>query len=341
MQKTAVVILNYNGAKMLRQFLPGVLQYSGFESVIVVDNASTDNSLDVLKYEFPIVSTIVLDQNYGFAGGYNKAIQQIDAEYIVLLNSDVEVTEDWLVPLEDYMDSHPEIAACQPKILSYHNKTDFEYAGACGGFIDKYGYPYCRGRILSTLEKDNGQYDSSCPVFWATGAALMIRKTDYIEAGGLDERFFAHMEEIDLCWRLKSRGRNIVCIPQSRVFHVGGGTLKKENPQKTYLNFRNNLLMLYKNLPSDEIHQVMQVRKYLDFLAWLQFVVKFDWRNANAVRKARKDFNEMKACFTSDRENNLNQCTISVIPERSPRFLLWEYYVKRNCTFDKLHKANK
>ena len=166
---------------MLRQFLPGVLQYSGFESVIVVDNASTDNSLDVLKYEFPIVSTIVLDQNYGFAGGYNKAIQQIDAEYIVLLNSDVEVTEDWLVPLEDYMDSHPEIAACQPKILSYHNKTDFEYAGACGGFIDKYGYPYCRGRILSTLEKDNGQYDSSCPVFWATGAALMIRKTDYIE----------------------------------------------------------------------------------------------------------------------------------------------------------------
>lgn len=337
MLKTAVVILNYNGAEMLRQFLPGVLQYSGFDAVIVVDNASKDNSLEVLKYEFPVVKTIVLDQNYGFAGGYNKAIEQIEAEYIVLLNSDVEVTEDWIIPLETYMDNHPEVAACQPKIRAFHNKAYFEYAGACGGFIDQLGYPYCRGRIMGTVEKDNGQYDTISTIFWATGAALMIRRKDYIEVGGLDARFFAHMEEIDLCWRLKSRGREIVCIPQSLVYHVGGGTLKKENPKKTYLNFRNNLLMLFKNLPAEDFHGVMRARKLLDILAWLQYIIKLDWGNAKAVWKARKEYKQMKGDFATDRETNLRLRTVSAIPERTPFFLLLEYYLKRKKTFSQLH----
>lgn len=340
MLKTAVVILNYNGAEMLRQFLPGVLQYSGFDSVFVVDNASNDNSLEVLKYEFPVVKTIILEKNFGFAGGYNKAIQQIDAEYIVLLNSDVEVTENWLNPLEAFMDCHPEVAACQPKIRSYQKRDFFEYAGASGGFIDRFGYPYCRGRIMNTLEKDNSQYDTICSVFWATGAALMIRKMDYIGVGGLDDRFFAHMEEIDLCWRLKSRGREIFCIPQSHVYHVGGGTLKKESPSKTYLNFRNNLLMLYKNLPEGELNPVMRARSFLDFVAWLQYIVKFDWGNAEAVFRARRDFKRMKADFAVDRATNLSHCIVSCIPERTPFFLLWEYYFKSNKTFELLSHVN-
>ena len=256
MKKISHVILNWNGSEMLRTFLPSVVEFSQQDEVeiCVADNGSTDDSVEVVRREFPQVRLIELASNYGFADGYNRALQQVDAEYVVLLNSDVEVTPHWLVPLMKYMDHHPEVAACQPKIRSYRQRGMFEYAGAAGGYIDRYGYPFCRGRILDKVEKDGGQYDSVESVFWATGAALFIRLKDYREAGGLDGRFFAHMEEIDLCWRLRARGRGIVCIPQSEVYHVGGATLAKENPRKTFLNFRNNLLMLYKNLQIGRAH---------------------------------------------------------------------------------------
>ena len=276
MDKIAVVILNWNGCEMLRSFLPSVVRYSKTEGakIYVADNGSTDASVDMLRQEFPDVHLIILKENLGFAEGYNLALQQVSAEYVMLLNSDVEVTEHWLVPLVSYMDAHPEVAACQPKIRSWRQKELFEYAGAAGGFIDRYGYPFCRGRIMSAVEKDNGQYDTVVPVFWATGAALFIRRKDYLDAGGLDGRFFAHMEEIDLCWRLRARGRMLVCVPQSTVYHVGGATLKKENPHKTFLNFRNNLVMLYKNLPQEELGPVMRVRAVLDYVAALSFLLK-------------------------------------------------------------------
>lgn len=231
MKKVSVVILNWNGADMLRRFLPSVLACSQAEGVevCVADNGSTDDSCEIIKWEFPDVRLIRLAENYGFAEGYNKALKQVEAEYVVLLNSDVEVTPDWLTPMVDYMDTHPDVAACQPKILSYHERNSFEYAGAAGGFIDCYGYPFCRGRIFESVEEDRGQYDKVVSVFWATGAALLIRLKVYQEVGGLDGRFFAHMEEIDLCWRLRSRGHNVVCLPSSSVYHVGGATLKKDN----------------------------------------------------------------------------------------------------------------
>ena len=248
MKRIAVVILNYNGAEMLRRFLPNVLENSPEANVYVADNGSTDNSVETMKREFPQVPLILFDKNHGFAEGYNLAIGKVEEEYALLLNSDVKVSPRWLQPLIDYMDANADVAACQPKILSYRNMSYFEYAGAAGGFMDKLGYPYCRGRIFGTVEKDEGQYNSISDVFWATGAALMVRREIYIDNGGLDSRFFAHMEEIDFCWRLRSRGMRIVCIPQSYVFHIGGATLKTTNPKKVYLNFRNNLLMLYKNI---------------------------------------------------------------------------------------------
>ena len=228
----------------------------------------------------------------------------------------------------DYMDTHPEVAACQPKIRSYHRRHEFEHAGACGGFMDKYGYPFCRGRMMDTVEEDKGQYDTIVPILWATGAALFIRTADYREAGGLDVRFFAHMEEIDLCWRLRSRGRSIVCIPQSVVYHVGGATLNKANPRKTYLNFRNNLLMLYKNLPEEELRPVMRMRGCLDMLAALQFLLKGEWGNARAVFRARRDYRTMRPSYQSVRAENLSKTIQPTQPERLPWSLLWRYYAK-------------
>ena len=259
----AVVILNYNGKKLLEELLPKVIAYSPEAEVIVADNASTDGSLALMETTFRDTRLIKLPRNFGFAGGYNEALSKVKADYYVLLNSDVEVTENWLAPLISYMDAHPRTAACQPKIKSYYQRTHFEYAGACGGYIDKFGYPFCRGRILDTLEPDNGQYDTVTDIFWATGACLFVRAEKYHKVGGLDERFFAHMEEIDLCWRLKARGNAIVCIPQSTVYHMGAQTLNKEHPRKTYLNFRNNWLMLYKNAPK-HIGRTLFERLFLD-----------------------------------------------------------------------------
>lgn len=336
--KTSVVILNWNGAEMLRRFLPSVIAYSQGEGVeiCVADNASSDNSCEVIEREFPEVRLIRLSENYGFAEGYNRALQQIDAEYVVLLNSDVEVTSGWLEPMTDYLDKHPQVAACQPKLLSFQEKSCFEYAGAAGGFIDKYGYPFCRGRIFDVVESDRGQYDDIIPVFWATGAALLIRLQVYREVGGLDGRFFAHMEEIDLCWRLRSRGYGIVCLPFSRVYHVGGATLKKENPRKTLLNFRNNLIMLYKNLPPCELNKVMFIRICLDYVAVLVFVLKGDWKNAQAVIRARREFVKMHSGFKADRDENLRSTVVWEIPERCRFSILWQHKLKRKLHFSDL-----
>lgn len=338
MDKIAVVILNWNGCEMLRSFLPSVVRYSAAEGteVYVADNGSTDASVEMLRREFPSVHLIILNENHGFAEGYNLALQQISAEYAVLLNSDVEVTEHWLVPLADYMDAHPEVAACQPKIRSWRHKELFEYAGAAGGFIDRYGYPFCRGRIMGTVEKDNGQYDTVVPVFWATGAALFIRRKDYLDAGGLDGRFFAHMEEIDLCWRLRARGRILVCVPRSTVYHVGGATLKKESPRKTFLNFRNNLVMLYKNLPPEELASVMRVRTVLDYVAALSFLLKGQLPNMWAVIRARRAFRSLRPSFTSAREENLKKTCLPVIPERTKNSILSQFYLHGKKYFSQL-----
>ena len=338
MKKISVVILNWNGVGMLQKFLPKVVEYSAMEGVevCVADNASTDESVSYLQTNFPNVRLIVLDKNYGFADGYNKALQQVEAEYVVLLNSDVEVTPHWLEPLVEYMNTHPEVAACQPKIRAERNKAYFEYAGASGGYLDCFGYPFCRGRIFDVVEKDEGQYNDVAPIFWATGAALFIRLKDYREAGGLDGRFFAHMEEIDLCWRLRSRGRGIVCIPQSVVYHVGAATLKRENPRKTFLNFRNNLLMLYKNLPEKELKKVMFVRGLLDWVATFVFLLKGDGKNARAVWQARKEFKHICPDFASSRTENLAKATGQSIPEKVDYSILWKFHACGKKVFSRL-----
>lgn len=338
----AVVILNWNGEQMLRDFLPSVVAHSvlpdelGEARVYVADNGSTDSSLAMLADEFPTVSTIVFDHNYGFAEGYNRAFEQIDAEYAVLLNSDVEVTEGWLCSLVEYMNAHPKVAACQPKLMAWHDKDKFEYAGAMGGFIDKYGYPYCRGRIFDTVEKDNGQYDVDVPLLWATGACLMVRLPIYKEVGGLDGRFFAHMEEIDLCWRLRCRGYEVRSVATSVVYHVGGATLNAGNPRKTFLNFRNNLLMLYKNLPATELHSVLFVRCLLDYVAAAMFVLKGEWGSAKAVFKARREYHRLKKAFLPSREENL-RCAVSMeVPERTHFSILWKYHVGGKKIYNEL-----
>lgn len=336
MKQTAVVILNYNGAGMLRRFLPSVIEYSPEASMYVADNGSSDESCDVVRNEFPAVKLMVLDHNYGFAEGYNRALAQVDEEYAVLLNSDVEVTRGWLSPMTQFLDSNPEVAACQPKLLSFKQKDFFEYAGAAGGFIDKWGYTFCRGRIFNTVERDSGQYDDTTDVFWATGAALMIRNEVYKNNGGLDGRFFAHMEEIDLCWRLRSRGYRIACVPQSHVYHVGGATLKKENPQKTYLNFRNNLLMIYKNAPDCQLKKIMLFRKVFDNVAALKFLASGDYAAFKAVRKARRDFKAMRAGYDKARAENMKLAVTTRIPEVLKSSILYKYYLGFKHTYSSL-----
>lgn len=340
MRKVSVVILNLNGAEMLRTFLPSVVKYTNPElaEVCVADNGSTDNSVDIVRDEFPSVRLISFKENYGFAEGYNKVMDNVDTDYVVLLNSDVEVTEGWIEPILSYMESHKDVAACQPKILSYHDKKKFEYAGASGGYIDKYGYPFCRGRVFDSLETDNGQYDTPADIFWASGAAMFVRRDVYVAVGGLDPKFFAHMEEIDLCWRLLSRGYRLVCIPESKVYHVGGATLKKENPKKTYLNFRNNLLMMYKNLPSDELRKVMIVRCFLDYLAVVFYILKFDFSNASAVVKARKDYSFMRKDFKSLRDENIRQTKRSKLKFRYDFSLILQSKIFGKTTYSRLVK---
>lgn len=332
MEKLAIVILNWNGKQMLQTYLPKVLACSRDEAVVyVADNASTDDSLTMLNEKFPEVRQIVLDKNWGFADGYNKALARVDAEYYVLLNSDVEVTPGWLTPLVSFMDAHPEVGACQPKLLSVADKSKFEYAGACGGFLDRYGYPYCRGRVFDTVEQDNGQYDDIHEVLWTTGACMMVRSKDYWAVNGLDGRFFAHNEEIDMCWRMRMMGRQLFCIPQSKVYHVGGGTLPKGNPMKTYLNFRNNLTMLYKNLPEKELRYVMRVRWFLDYVAaWQTLILNRNVGDFKAIYRARHDFMKWRTEFRPERKEH----QIDRVEPRVPRTLrtsfclVWQYYAR-------------
>jgi len=335
---TAIVILNWNGASMLRRFLPNVIQYSRDEATIyVADNGSTDDSLQLLREHFPECQVIELEKNWGFAEGYNRALSQIDAEYYVLLNSDVEVTHHWLTPLTEFMDTHPQVAACQPKLLSLSDRDKFEYAGACGGFIDRYGYPFCRGRLFDTVEADEGQYDTAAPVLWATGAALLVRARVYKEVGGLDARFFAHCEEIDLCWRMRIRGYEVYCIPDSQVYHLGGGTLPKGNPMKTYLNFRNNLTMLYKCLPEDELRHVMRWRWLLDYVAaWQMLILNHSLGDFKAIYRARHAFRQWRRDFDEDRKAIQASRKTERIKEQSRFSLLWQYYVKGRKTFSQL-----
>ena len=335
MKRTAVVILNWNGRKMLEQFLPSIIEYSHSDAeVIVADNASTDDSLQFLQERFPQVRLIVLEQNFGFAEGYNRALRQVDAEYFVLLNSDVRVTHHWLTPLVEFMDSHNDVAACQPKLLSFYDEDAFEYAGASGGYLDRLGYPFCRGRVFDTVEKDNGQYDDTTDVLWATGACLMVRAKDYWEAGALDGRFFAHNEEIDLCWRLRLLGRRIVCIPDSQVYHVGGGTLPKSNPRKTFLNFRNNLTMLYKNLPEEELRYVMRWRWFLDYLAaWQTLILNGNWGDFCAIYRARRAFKKWLPQFQEDRVRIQQGRKVNSVPEQKTYAILWQYYVRGRRRF--------
>jgi GT2 family glycosyltransferase len=338
MIKTSIVILNYNGKHHLERFLPSVTQYSDDTTteIVVADNGSTDDSVDFVRLAYPSVRLVLLDRNYGFAGGYDKALQQLDAEYFVLLNSDVEVTENWLQPLVKEMDNHPEIAACQPKILSLNDRNKFEHAGACGGFIDRLGYPFCRGRLFSSLEEDNGQYDTITDIFWATGACLFIRGNEFFDAGGLDDTFFAHMEEIDLCWRLKSRGKRIVCIPQSKVYHLGGGSMSKKNSRKTYLNFRNNWSMLYKNLPEQEYRKLIFPRFILDYVAAGQMLLTGQFNHAAQIPKARRDFKRLIPLLEAKREQNL---VLTTEPNPSgvlSRSLLRMYYLHGKRRFSQI-----
>jgi len=280
---------------MLKRYLPSVVAHTKGAEIIVADNGSTDNSLEVLAKEFPGVQTIVLDKNYGFAEGYNRAIAQVESEYVVLLNSDVEVTDDWLEPVLAYLDAHSDVAAVQPKVRSWLRRTHFEHAGAAGGYLSKLYFPYCRGRVLWHVEEDKGQYDTEAEVDWTSGACMCVRTKVYKECGGLDAAFFAHMEEIDLCWRMRNAGWRLVCLPQSVVYHLGGGALSYESPRKTYLNHRNNLLMIYKN--KQHPCGVLFVRGILDYAAACFYLLQGRWGAFKAVFHARKDYRKMRKAY--------------------------------------------
>ena len=331
---TAVVILNWNGKKMLERFLPSVTLHStGDTEVIIADNGSTDDSLAFVREHYPQLRIIELDKNYGFAGGYNRALEQVEADYYVLLNDDVEVTPNWIEPVIAQMEQHPQTAICQPKLLMYDQRDTFEYAGGAGGFIDKYGYPFCRGRMFTTLEKDHGQYDDPCPIFWASGAAMFVRSSVWKELGGLDDDFFAHMEEIDFCWRAKNAGYEVEYCPHSMVYHVGGGTLPKSNPHKTYLNFRNNMALLYKNLPQSRLAWVMVCRVVLDYVAAFKFLMERKPKEFSAVVQAHRAFYKWMPRLKVKRLRRQQQLPVSCI---HPRLILVDYYLLRHHLFSQL-----
>jgi hypothetical protein len=332
MDKLAVIILNYNGLDFLKRFLPGIIKFNDGYPLYVVDNKSTDQSIEYLKTTFSnSVHCIELDENFGFCGGYNKAAKQIEAEYFVFLNSDIEVSDGWLQPLLALMDGNSNIAACQPKLLDYSNKDNFEYAGAGGGFIDLLGYPFCRGRLFQTIERDYGQYDDTMPVFWASGACMMIRSGVFHDHGGFDEDYFAHMEEIDLCWRIKRSGQMIYYNGNSTVYHVGGGTLNKSNPFKTYLNFRNSFITLIKNERKSSLIWKITVRLLLDIIAAIKFLLKDSLNDAIAVIKA--DFHVIIriSYYFKKRRKYINENQITA--GRYKRILVFSYYILRRKFF--------
>ena len=328
--KIAIAILNWNGQGFLEKFLPSVIDCSPAETakIYVIDNASTDGSVAMLRTHFPHIALIELDKNYGFAGGYNKGLAQISAEYFVLLNSDVQVTPRWVEPAIEYMDAHKHCAAAMPKLLSYANPDYFEYAGAAGGFIDRYGFPFCNGRLFLEVQKDCGQYNAIREIFWASGAALFVRSQVYWQCGGFDADFFAHMEEIDLCWRIKNAGYSIMYIPQSAVYHVGGGALPASSPFKTYLNFRNNLYVLYKNLPDKNFLCKLFARMILDGVAFMKFALSRQFADAKSVLKAHRDFYKALPSLKKKRKELQKQHKAVQHPQMYKGSIVWDFYVQ-------------
>jgi GT2 family glycosyltransferase len=333
----AVVILNWNGQALLEKFLPGVIesQYNNLQ-LIVGDNASTDNSVEFVKTNYPQIRLIINDHNYGFAEGYRKILEQVEADYYILLNSDVEVPPNWIQPVIDLMQSDPTIAVAQPKIKWQKKKTEFEYAGAAGGFLDLHGYPFCRGRLFDTVESDHGQYNDTVEIFWASGAALFIKSKQWKEIGGLDPDFFAHMEEIDLCWRLKNLGYKIIYCPDAEVYHVGGGTLDANNPYKTYLNFRNNLIILQKNLPLSDAYFRIFIRMSIDFIAWLHFLLQGKTDFAFAVNKAH--FHFLKALTTNAKKRTSKQISFQKHTGQYPSSIVYDYFIRKIRFFSQLKR---
>ncbi len=328
MKKIAVVILNWNGAKLLEQFLPSVVAFSNEATIYVADNASTDNSIEVIRHQFPTVKIIQNDGNYGFAKGYNVALQQVEEDYYALVNSDIEVTENWLAPILSIFDYQLEIGIIQPKILDYKNKAYFEYAGAAGGFIDKLGYPFCRGRIFDTIEKDNHQYDDEHEIFWASGACFFIRKEVYRRLNGFDDAFFAHQEEIDLCWRAFNLGYKAKYTSKSMVYHVGGATLNEGNPRKTYLNFRNSLSMLVKNLPDGQLVPIIFLRLLLDGLAGIQFILKGKFKHCWAIVQAHFSFYALIKKNYNQRGNTQKENYYHT------KSIVYQYFIKNGKVFE-------
>lgn len=330
MKKLGVIILNWNGIELLKEFLPTASKHTTSDEadLIVADNGSTDGSVDWIRENHPEVKVLELGENYGFAEGYNRAVAALDYPYVVLLNSDVEVTPDWWRPLLDLLEKNPGIGAVQPKILSYKDRGAFEYAGAAGGYIDALGYPWCRGRLFDRLERDEGQYDGApVEVAWASGACLAMPSELYRRSGGLDTRFFAHMEEIDLCWRILLMGKEVWAVPQSHVYHLGGGSLPASNPRKTYLNFRNNLLMLHKNLPNKTRKKKLFRRRLLDTIAWAKFILSGDRENASAIFKAHRDFAKMRENYKSHPKIDLLKGNTNI---------LFDYYLRARHTYASL-----
>ena len=335
MLKVAIVILNWNGADYLKRFLPGIIKNSDYDGVkvFVADNASEDDSVALLKREFPEAGIIELEKNYGFAEGYNRALARINAEFFLLLNSDVEVTPGWLPPLIQTLENDPLIAACSPKIRDYEHRDFFEYAETAGGFIDKYGYAFCQGRIFDSVETDYGQYDQKREVFWTSGACMLVRGPLYKITGGLDPYFFAHFEEIDLCWRLKNRGYKCVYVPESLVFHIGGGTLPKSNPQKTFLNFRNNLLTLHKNLPEERVFKTIFIRLMMDLLSAIRFLKSLKFRDIYAIVKAHLSFYSSIKRYRKFRKDERKFINNFSHKEIYPRNIVVQYFLGKKYSF--------
>lgn len=338
MYKVAVVILNWNGKAWLEKFLPSVTEYSrnpDYE-VVVVDNGSTDDSLTFLTTRYPQVRQVTLPVNHGFAEGYNLALKQVEAQYYLLLNSDIEVTPQWLEPLVAHMDTYADVGACMPKVRAYHQKNTFEYAGAAGGFIDKYGYPFCRGRVLNVIEEDKGQYNTTIDVFWATGACMLVRSELYHRLGGFDADFFAHMEEIDFCWRVKQQGYRISCVPQSVVYHVGGATLSYNTPRKLYLNHRNSLYMLYKNLPRKAFRRRMLARMLLDGLSGVMYLFSGQLKYFIALLEAHRGYYRHKAVLKEKRRKLKAEVLTDVVDSIYPNSLVWKFFIARKRTYASL-----
>lgn len=329
--KTAVVILNWNGVELLKKFLPSVIKFSPEANIYVADNASTDNSVKYIKENFQEVKVIQNKENEGFAKGYNEALADLREDVFVLLNSDVEVTQNWLQPLLKHLKLNPKTAAVQPKILDYKRKDYFEYAGAAGGYIDKLAFPYCRGRIFDTLEKDEGQYDDICSILWASGACLVIRKKVYEEVGGLDEDYFAHQEEIDLCWRINNAGYRVKFIPNSKIYHVGGATLNAMNPQKTYLNFRNSLFNLLKNSPGFQVYLLIFFRLVLDGIAGIKFFLEGKFKHTWAIVRAHFGFYKRAPKMYKKRKKQLSKKQHVQI-----KSIVWKYYIEKKKKFSDL-----